>query len=225
MAKYILKESELVGIIHKIISEEITRLDEGLGKTLLNTAKFAGRAAVSPFSAANQGISKYFDLISGNVGFGRRGKASSSGKSGNGKAGKVAAAAGAGAAAAGAAAIAASKNKIDPKAIIKEYGEPETVAMLGTRLTDKKPITVTNFLGSSEDVDFGKHYYEVNQDSADSIWSKTITKAAMSIGSAKTENELQRCLEQCYDFLQKWLNKRDKMYVKYVNAIQKKGRK
>ena len=70
---------------------------------MLNTAKFAGRAAVSPFSAANQGISKYFDLISGNVGFGRRGKASSSGKSGNGKAGKVAAAAGSGAAAAGAA--------------------------------------------------------------------------------------------------------------------------
>lgn len=59
--KYILKESELAGILEGIIKEELeTAINEGLGKTLLNVAG----SVVSPFTVAGNFFDKVMTSLS-----------------------------------------------------------------------------------------------------------------------------------------------------------------
>ena len=220
MSKYILKESELRSIIKEAVEEELSRtLNEGfwhgLGSALKNTAKIAALGTVAPGLLAQKGVLKTNDILGGNstvagtIGdfFGMNG-GNQTGKGSATKDGKK---------------TPAERQKEirqNTATIRREYGEPETEAGLNKKLNPKRQIIVTDFLGSGEDANFGRHYYEKGQDSNTSVWGKKLADANTDITNYGNPRRNNRYVRDYYRSFKKWLEERDKAYEAFIKSIR-----
>lgn len=219
MTKYIIKESELRSIIKEAVIKELNEgnflrsLGSGLAHGTLNAAKLAGLGLVAPGILAQKATLKANDILGGSstvggtlndfFGWGS-GKGSSTRNGGK-------------------SLTPNKKNKETPKnlrIIKKEYGEPETEAGLGKKLNGKRPLIVTNFLGSGEDVDFGRHYFERGQNLPGSVWNKRLERAEEDLSTVTDPRKLTKFRKEHYKEFKKWLEKRDKVYEIYIKTIR-----
>ena len=219
MSKYLIKESELRAIISDAVMEE---LNEGLwhafGSALKNTAKNAVVGAVAPGALAQKAFVKTGKIINGpdtlagtvKDFFGGNTDGSQTGKSKNGannrntnsnQTGKL-------------------KNGANNRnTSAREYGRPETIGALGRTRMRKRPIVVNNFLGSGENIDFGRHYYEENQDRPSSRWSKMLQSADVDVNqTASSPGGRARKIRNYRRMFNRWLNERDKAYEEMMKA-------
>ena len=216
MVKYILKESELKAMLYDIINEELSRVDEGfnLGTTLKNTAKTvvknAALGALAPGAVVGNALNKTDNILTGKDSLTRDiknffgGNSSSAGGSnsisrpeGNNSVPSNG----------------VGKNANGRTDLTSEYGVPET--SMSNKLLRKRTIDVENFPIEGHAVNFGRHFYEKNQDSQYSAWSKKLQQARNEIAQAP-EAEMARTTKKCVRALNKWLDARDKFYINYV---------
>lgn len=192
MKKYVIKESELKSVIKEIIAEELSNVDESLGRALGNTAKLGAVGAVSPLTLAQMGFVKANNLLMG--------KDSLRGTVRDFVGPKQQA------------------TQTDLNNVEQTYGKPETVAGLGKKLERKMPITVEDFLGTGKDVNFGRHYYEEGQrgGSNNTKWAGKLAEAQRSVDNARRQNRANRYANQWYKQLKQWLEARDKAYEQYI---------
>ena len=212
MKKYTLTEKQLYVVLERVISEELqSAINEGvLGNVLKNTALMGAKAVTMPFTSAGRLTTGVNDII-----FGKKNPVDSIksfvGPVGNNQKNN-------------AKRDTASQNY---KTIKGNFGEPETEVGLGRKLERKKPIVVQNFLGSGRDVNFGKHYYEKNQDAVDSngnplsVWGKKLKDAETEINNARRQNRVGRYVQQYYQDFKKWLNERDIAYENWIKNNRK----
>lgn len=207
MVKYILKESELKAILYDIINEELSRVDEGfnLGTTLKNTAKTvvknAALGALAPGAVVGNALNKTDNILTGKESLTRDIKNFFGGN-------------GSSAGGAGSTSSAGNGGGAKSRAVsTSEYGVPET--SISNKLLRKRTIDVENFPVEGHAVNFGKHFYEKNQNSQYSAWSKKLQQARNEIAQAP-EAAKARTTKRCVRALNKWLDARDKFYINYV---------
>ena len=220
MSKYIIKESALRSDIKKVVSEELSRIlnesiGHALGSALLNTGKIAAMGALAPGLLAQKSVVKANDIlggdstVAGSVGefFGMNDGARGGNKFTKNNGNKTPAD--------------RQKEIRQNSALVKrEYGEPETEAGLGKRLTRKRNMVVSDFLGSGENVDFGRHYFERGQSSESSVWSKKLAKAKSDIENLGDPSKVGKYRKQYYKTFKKWLEERDEAYEEYIKTIR-----
>ena len=190
MNKYVIKESELRAVIEGVIMEEFNEgLKNTLGSALKNTAKTAALGAVSPGALAQKAFVKVGNVINGDASLVGGVKKFF----GN------------------------DQNQNVSNQVRSEYGEPETEGMIGKKLVRKRPIIVANFLGGGDDVNFGRHYYEVNQESERSVWGRKLAQAGRDVNyTATSPGGRRRRIRYYQKLFAKWLNDRDRAYEEYV---------
>lgn len=225
MVKYILKENELSAMIQEIVSEELSDMvSEGLlhvlGTTAKNVAKTGAMGVAAPMLLADRGFTKLGKIVNGNdtmigaakdffgIGGGTGttrtgGKNDTKGKNGNGN----------------------SKNgRQTANETRRNYGEPETRGGLGRRLEERMDIIVHDFLGSGEDVNFGRHYWERNQDETNSVWSRRLRRAGEGIQRARDRmvdhRRIEGYIRQYERDFRRWLRDRDRAYEQYIREIR-----
>ena len=229
MSKYIIKESELRAKILEAVKEELTdiitesflgNVGRGAWNVAKNTAGLALKAGASPFWLAGDTLNKVNNIVNGNDTFSKtigdffgvdkmRSNSSSSYASKRDK----------------------TKTMQDNEKTIlaslesikKEYGEPQLEPGLNKRIK-KRPLVVNDFLGTGQERDFGKHYFELNQDSEGSVWDNLLKKAQKGLSSMEDQRKAEMYMRKQERIIRRWLIARDNAYKQYMEIEKRKGR-
>lgn len=217
MAKYILKESELRSVMSEIIMEELSlAMNESFFKNAVKaTGKLVGNglgAALDPGDAINKFYTNMTDknkTITGAIGRAFDEKSGTSNKNG----------------------VKYKKEKEKSKTrqekrkektrnityLKYNYGEPKTDVAFGGRKIRKERIVVSDYLGTGQEMNFGVHFVEKNQNSQNSIWSSKLREAQEEVSGNMNQ---QRAIRFVTRELKEWLKERDLAYKEAWGSIK-----